>query len=426
MFGKLVGHGQAGFVFENPNNSNTYYKMVALPNKPLREYGLNSTQAKLFAINQNQAELFFRLYQENLDIPQLPKVSKFLLGEVTTPLRRNLLQTTDGEELQHLLSSLRTGQKIAVWEMEKIPCLTQNDFCQMFPNLSPQQNPDYQNLLSTMLDLGFVVRDVANPENFGFRENGTQVFYDPIVAPWPVTEADELDNPRKYETFVSAFGKDQIPTTSRSIRNGDYFTWYHGGGIMEAEETLFEYKMKKFPTQVGAINWYGEWSAEDYYKRWLHYWNNVADIISEEHGNNEDFDADLVMDWWYEITPDNMAEATLNIMKQGFMKDDLDLIQETQDYLTAENPISIEFWRKSAAPVEGLLARRDRSFKRWLGSYPISVDCAECDEGIVTITMGEYDEHEYTETCELCHGDGSYSPDNSDNKWYRQNKERLT
>ena len=74
--------------------------MVALPNKPLREYGLNSTQAKLFAINQNQAELFFRLYQENLDIPQLPKVSKFLLGEVTTPLRRNLLQTTDGEELQ--------------------------------------------------------------------------------------------------------------------------------------------------------------------------------------------------------------------------------------------------------------------------------------------------------------------------------------
>ena len=423
MFGKLVRHGQAGFVFENPNNSNTYYKIVALPNKPLKAYGLNSTKAKLFAINQNQAELFFRLYQENLDIPQLPKVSKFLLGEVTTPLRRNLVQTTDGEELQHLLSSLRTGQKIAVWEMEKIPCLTQNDFCQMFPNLSPQQNPDYQNLLSTMLDLGFVVRDVANPENFGFRENGTQVFYDPIVAPWPITEADEIDNPRRYQTFVSAFGKDQIPTTSRAIRNGDYFTWYHGGGVMEAEELGM--RDATFPSRVGAINWYGEWSANDYHKLWINYWNNVAEIIVEEHGNNEDFDSEVVMDWWYEITPDNMESITLEVMKQGFMKDDLDLIQETQDYLGYENPLSRNYWRNSPAPAAGLLTRRDKSFKKWLGSYPMSIDCAECYDGVVTRTTGEYDEHEWTETCEVCDGDGTYSPDETDNKWYRQNKERL-
>jgi len=307
--------------------------------------------------------------------------------------------------------------------MEKIPCLTQNDFCQMFPNLSPQQNPDYQNLLSTMLDLGFVVRDVANPENFGFRENGTQVFYDPIVAPWPITEADEIDNPRRYQTFVSAFGKDQIPTTSRAIRNGDYFTWYHGGGVMEAEELGM--RDATFPSRVGAINWYGEWSANDYHKLWINYWNNVAEIIVEEHGNNEDFDSEVVMDWWYEITPDNMESITLEVMKQGFMKDDLDLIQETQDYLGYENPLSRNYWRKSPAPAAGLLTRRDKSFKKWLGSYPMSIDCAECYDGVVTRTTGEYDEHEWTETCEVCDGDGTYSPDETDNKWYRQNKERL-
>ncbi len=55
----------------------------------------------------------------------------------------------------------------------------------------------------------------------------------------------------------------------------------------------------------------------------------------------------------------------------------------------------------------------------------MSIDCAECYDGVVTRTTGEYDEHEWTETCEVCHGDGTYSPHETDNKWYRQNKERL-
>ena len=236
MFGKIVGAGQAGFVFENPKNPDSYFKIVALPEQPLETMPLRSTKARLGAINQNQAELFFRLYQENLDIPQLPKVLAFYTGRVTPKLRRNLLNAALDSDLQNLVRNLRTDQKIAVWEMERIPCLSENEFCERYPTRQPLNNPDYQNLLNTMLDLGFVVRDVANPENFGYREDGTQVFYDPIVAPWPVQEVTKVSDPNRYARFVASFGPDQISTTRRAIQSGDYFGWYHSGGVMEAEQ----------------------------------------------------------------------------------------------------------------------------------------------------------------------------------------------
>lgn len=240
MFGNIVGAGQAGFVFENPKNPDSYFKIVALPEQPLETMPLRSTKARLGAINQNQAELFFRLYQENLDIPQLPKVYAFYTGTVTPKLRRTLLNASEDPELKSLVRSLKINQKIAVWEMERIPCLSENDFCERYPTRQPLNNPDYQNLLNTMLDLGFVVRDVANPENFGYRENGTQVFYDPIVAPWPVQEVTKVSDPNLYARFVASFGPDQISTTRRAIDNGDYFGWYHSGGVMEAEMTNTE------------------------------------------------------------------------------------------------------------------------------------------------------------------------------------------
>ena len=240
MFGKIVGAGQAGFVFENPKNPDSYFKIVALPEQPLETMPLRSTKARLGAINQNQAELFFRLYQENLDTPQLPQVLAFYTGRVTPKLRRNLLNAALDSDLQNLVRNLRTDQKIAVWEMERIPCLSENEFCERYPTRQPLNNPDYQNLLNTMLDLGFVVRDVANPENFGYREDGTQVFYDPIVAPWPVQEVTKVSDPNRYARFVASFGPDQISTTRRAIQSGDYFGWYHSGGIMEAEMTNTE------------------------------------------------------------------------------------------------------------------------------------------------------------------------------------------
>ena len=159
--------------------------------------------------------------------------------DLQNPIAESLGYKTDGP-MSSLIRNLRTDQKIAVWEMERIPCLSENEFCERYPTRQPLNNPDYQNLLNTMLDLGFVVRDVANPENFGYREDGTQVFYDPIVAPWPVQEVTKVSDPNRYARFVASFGPDQISTTRRAIQSGDYFGWYHSGGIMEAEMTNTE------------------------------------------------------------------------------------------------------------------------------------------------------------------------------------------
>ena len=68
MFGKLVGAGQAGFVFEKASNPDHYYKVVALGDQPLAEYGLNSTKAKMYAVNRNQARLFYQLFKNYISL----------------------------------------------------------------------------------------------------------------------------------------------------------------------------------------------------------------------------------------------------------------------------------------------------------------------------------------------------------------------
>ena len=133
MFGKLVGAGQAGFVFEKASNPNHYYKIVPLGMKPLAEYGLNSLQASIYAINRNQALMYYYLSKDkSLDLPQLPKIYSFYQGSVNPKLRQNFLRNneTDNPHLNLLMQNLPVGQKIAVWEMEKIPCLTEKRLLQ--------------------------------------------------------------------------------------------------------------------------------------------------------------------------------------------------------------------------------------------------------------------------------------------------------
>ena len=60
------------------------------------------------------------------------------------------------------------GRQYAVWEMEAIPCTDANDFCDRFSELpTPMDNRDYQELLQYLLSIGFVVRDIRNPDNYG-------------------------------------------------------------------------------------------------------------------------------------------------------------------------------------------------------------------------------------------------------------------
>ena len=236
-FGRLIGAGQAGFVFQNMDNPKHFYKLVALPDNPLSSYPIRSLDRKLFAVNSQQAVLFQRLAESGNQPSALPKVYSFVQGTIDPSLRRQLITSSEDfgweDELTDLLREFRTGQPYAVWEMEAIPCTDANDYCQRFDKnkLSPLDNSDYQVLLKWLLSQGFVVRDIRNPENFGFREDGSQVFFDPVVAPWPVEDSD----PESRAAFTGTFGNDLV-TVQRALDSGDYFNWYHGQAIMQSEE----------------------------------------------------------------------------------------------------------------------------------------------------------------------------------------------
>jgi len=266
-FGRLVGVGQAGFVFQNMDNPKHFYKLVALPNQPLSTYPIRSLDRKLFAVNSQQAVLFQRLAESGNQPSSLPQVYSFVQGTIDPSLRRQLITSAEDfdweDELTYLLREFRTGQPYAIWEMEAIPCTDVNDYCEKYDGskVSPLDNSDYQDLLRWLLSQGFVVRDIRNPENFGFRENGSQVFFDPVVAPWPVNDSD----PESRAAFTGTFGNDLV-TVQRALDSGDYFNWYHGQAIMQSEG--FDYRLARMRTKP-KITTFAElqkfWNDNDLY-----------------------------------------------------------------------------------------------------------------------------------------------------------------
>jgi len=441
MFGELVGAGQAGFVFEKASNPNHYYKIVPLADKPLAEYGLNSVKAKQYAVNQNQALLFHQLFRnKTLDLPQLPKIHNFFQGSVNSTLRQNFLQNNDidNPHLTTLLKHLPVGQKIAVWEMEKIPCLTENDYCNQYNALPANQNPDYQNLLTSLLDLGFVVRDVANPENFGYRTDGTQVFFDPIVAAWPITEADKFLRPELYDNFVSAFGVDQIRTVARALDNKDYYTWYHGGGVMESEETEesdlpsdvdFEelysellhtalWDNKQYPV-LETLNWfnptYQKMAQEQAEQFWAAYYLSLDEMLgpfvddlnmiaAEETIHDTLWKVEeLIYNYYAEITPENIISKTDTLAKELTKLETYD----EDVWYDWEQPMFSNGYGYAQATFSNptvFFKARDKAFQQTIKNRvgEIELQCGECDgKGVITHSHDDYDK-EYNEWCDSC------------------------
>ena len=437
MFGKLVDSGQAGFIFEKETDPARYLKVVALGGKPIKSYGLNSLDAKLYAINQNQARLFYQLYRSGSNIPQLPKVYAFYTGKVNPVMRRAFLDNDSSEELNILLKSLPVGQKVAVWEMEKIPCLTENDFCQMYEDKTPQNNPDYQNLLEELLNMGFVVRDIANPDNFGFRHDGTQVFYDPVVAPWPISEATLINDPDRYAAFVAAFSLDQIPTIHGALNNGDYFTWYHGGGILESEDEYmaedWRFEQGNEMGWVGALNWWtsgwphgtatfrqmvdegkihrlpGPPHLKEAYKFWDNYYDYLWDQVMEVQFEDPDFP---VGDLWWELTPNNVSALVLEYLEKYDEKNFKRYEEELRSILSE---IDDPFLRQT--PMSVIRANKKEGFRRWLGGGK-TIKCPECWGRGHQTKYGPHDQ-DYEVSCDRCEGTGEADLVRADNKWAR-------
>ena len=450
MFGKLVGAGQAGFVFEKASNPDHYYKVVALGDQPLAEYGLNSSKAKIYAVNRNQARLFYQLSKKDLDISELPEIYSFYTGTVVPKLRQNFLRNNEVENpnLSKLLSALPVGQKIAVWEMEKIPCLNENEYCNQYQQLPPSQNESYQNLLGELLNLGFVVRDIANPENFGYREDGTQVFFDPIVADWPTYEADKFLQPVRYDSFVASFGKDQLETVARSIGNGDYFTWYHGGGVMEAENVKFsaasagipsldvdylntvklyknwlkgvDWDLTINPAVFQTVNWFNQdyeaiavRNADEF---WKLYFEKFESIIEGLLIDLEEDDADAIFDWYGALTPTNMVWCTYDTLQEIEYEQYDDEVDELLLIDTTNNTPASVLYPSYAVFCES----RDITFSRLITAISFSLMCDNC---MGSGTKSDDRDNEYY--CGECDGSGKHESDSSWNDWItKRRKER--
>jgi len=237
MFGKLIGAGVGGYVFDSTLDDDRCYKIVALPDKPLKFYGLKSDVGRVYGINENQSDLFRQLAKEPITTSALPKVYNYYEGTINV----KLLEATRQE---NFYLPIPVGQSIAVWEMEKIPCISSNNFCGVsHPQKEPLQNPAYQSLLHYLLDEGWVVRDVAANDNYGYRRNGEQVWFDPVVAPWPkggiTISMKNSSNPtvaNQYASFVTAYGSNQLSLLRKALKDKRYFGYYHQGGVLHAEE----------------------------------------------------------------------------------------------------------------------------------------------------------------------------------------------
>ena len=237
MFGKLIGAGVGGYVFDSTRDDERCYKIVSLPDKPLKFYGLKSDVGRVYGINENQSDLFRQLAKEPITTSALPKVYNYYEGTINV----KLLEATRQE---NFYLPLPMGQPVAVWEMEKIPCLESNNFCNVsHPYKQPLENSQYQSLLHYLLDEGWVVRDVAAHDNYGYRRNGEQVWFDPVVAPWPkggiTSSMKNSSNPAKanqYASFITAYGVNQLSVLRQALKDKRYFGYYHQGGVLQAEE----------------------------------------------------------------------------------------------------------------------------------------------------------------------------------------------
>lgn len=332
----MIGAGQAGYVFQNMDNPEHYLKLVQLP-KPDEPLSANDA---LLAVNQQQSELIQVLFRGNA--PRVfPVIYNYSEGKVTPMLRRQLIESADdfgwNELRDEVLRDFRTGRQYAVWEMEAIPCTDANDFCDRYSQLpTPMNNRDYQELLNYLLSIGFVVRDIRNPENYGFRSDGTQVFYDPIVAPWPVSESDRNENPNRYAAFVASFGRDGLETVARAIESGDYFNWYHGQAVMQSET---DESNSRIPViQATAEQW------QSLFDEW------VYDEDRNEDGwmwEENDGDVDYLLNLWGEYVPSLVRHPAYSRSINWWLPLTPAQVKATQKTMEAIWQNFVDYWEES-------------------------------------------------------------------------------
>ena len=227
MFGNLVGYGEYGFVYEDETEINgpdgSVVKILNLNNP------CNLQQYNMFIQLQNHQD-------QGLRTPGLPFVFQTFRG-IMTPNILNILSyaTTDGEARQRLRSTLPTGSEYGIINMERLPCVAQNQFCGR--NLKDKGNQIeeqsiYEAMVTYLYDSGWWVRDVIDPRNLGYNIHGEPVWFDPMVARRQGFPGFSMKALEKCHEEVLAY-----PSSYRkAIESGKYFTERHGYGLFNSEE----------------------------------------------------------------------------------------------------------------------------------------------------------------------------------------------
>ena len=69
--------------------------------------------------------------------------------------------------------------------------------------------------------MNYVMKDVVNPRNFGLRENGEIVYFDPFLIPYPSQGLDT--NEKLMASLLYGFkGEEKF---KKAIDNGNYFRY---------------------------------------------------------------------------------------------------------------------------------------------------------------------------------------------------------
>jgi hypothetical protein len=266
--GTLVGYGESGFVFELEDDPTKVVKVVQIrPFKdgmvlPYRNTfpDLRSMRSRKVATNELQANLMARLVGKPLN-QHLPTIYDFGYGGVNEEIRDKFRDSYyeyqwDKNDLISALKEFSSGNRVAWWVMERIPNTIYNDWGGMMkyqnragwnPHIYSQRVPEEQKAYRSLTEDLFqyanvVIRDVANVANMGYREDGTPVWFDPIVSTWPISPSMKNSNDtlkrEQYDLFVAAFDEPQISRYGRAISNNDYFSYRHDVGAMMAEGQL--------------------------------------------------------------------------------------------------------------------------------------------------------------------------------------------
>jgi len=187
---------------------------------------------KSMTMNRFQADFFRELRNRQLKDDQtpnaIPKVYKYVEGALNDRLRNEIItEDPEGEK------KFPKGTYVAIWVMEYIPCIWSNEFCEKtnarrnwesvreLNNIRyTQENIAYNQIATFVLDdMGYVMKDLMNPRNFGFRHNGEVVFFDPVVIPYPSQNLDT--NTKLMASLVYGFAGENKFTAA--IEEGNYY-----------------------------------------------------------------------------------------------------------------------------------------------------------------------------------------------------------